>query len=90
MSAASEMTEWQLHDAKNKFSAVVNAAVKGRPQRVTRRGKPAVVVLGMEEFEHLAHLRRATSASLPDLLLDMPQDSGVFNRLDLQARRVGL
>ena len=38
------MTEWSLQDAKNRFSAVVDAAVGGDPQRVTRRGKPAVVV----------------------------------------------
>ena len=36
------MTEWPLQDAKNKFSAVVEAAVAGHPQRVTKRGKPAV------------------------------------------------
>ena len=33
------MTEWSLQDAKNRFSAVVDAAVGGDPQRVTRRGK---------------------------------------------------
>ena len=39
------MTEWPLQDAKDRFSAVVDAAVAGDPQRVTRRGKPAVVEL---------------------------------------------
>jgi prevent-host-death family protein len=36
---------WSLQDAKNSFSAVVDAALKGTPQTVTKRGKPAVVVL---------------------------------------------
>ena len=45
------MTEWQLQDAKNRFCAVVDAAVAGDPQWVTRRGKPAVVVLAVEEYE---------------------------------------
>ena len=36
---------WTLQDAKNRFSAVVDAAMAGQPQQVTRRGKPAVVVL---------------------------------------------
>ena len=36
---------WSLQDAKNRFSAVVDAAIAGAPQEVTRRGKPAVVVL---------------------------------------------
>ena len=39
------MNEWPLQEARNRFSAVVDAAVAGEPQRVTRRGKPAVVVL---------------------------------------------
>lgn len=45
---------WTLQDAKNKFSAVVEAAVKGKPQRVTRRGQPAVVVVASEEYDRLA------------------------------------
>ena len=49
--------EWPLQDAKNKFSALVNAALAGAPQRVTRRGQPAVVVvLAAEEYERLCLL----------------------------------
>ena len=40
------LTKWPLQDAKNKFSALVNAALAGEPQQVTRRGQPAVVVHG--------------------------------------------
>ncbi|WP_083797926.1 type II toxin-antitoxin system Phd/YefM family antitoxin [Synechococcus sp. CB0205] len=36
---------WSLQDAKNRFSAVVEAALGGRPQLVTRRGQPATVVI---------------------------------------------
>ncbi len=46
--------EWSLQDAKNKFSAVVEAARNGTPQTVTKRGKPAVVVVAVEEYERLA------------------------------------
>ncbi len=48
------MAEWPLQDAKNMFSAVVNAALAGEPQRVTRRGQPAVVVLATEGYERLS------------------------------------
>ena len=48
------MAEWSLQDAKSKFSAVVNAALAGEPQRVTRRGQPAVVVLAAAECERLS------------------------------------
>ena len=41
-------------DAGDRFSAVVDAAIAGDPQRVTRRGKPAVVVLAVEEYERLS------------------------------------
>ncbi|MWB78759.1 type II toxin-antitoxin system prevent-host-death family antitoxin [Pseudooceanicola sp. 216_PA32_1] len=44
---------WTLQDAKNRFSAVVDAALAGTPQEVTRRGKPAVVVLSAEEYHRL-------------------------------------
>lgn len=42
-----------LQDAKNRFSAVVDAALSGHPQQVTRRGKPVVVVLSVEENHRL-------------------------------------
>lgn len=33
-----------LREARNKFSAVVEAALARRPQVISRRGQPAVVV----------------------------------------------
>ncbi|HWL57043.1 MAG TPA: type II toxin-antitoxin system Phd/YefM family antitoxin [Paracoccus sp. (in: a-proteobacteria)] len=44
---------WTLQDAKNRFSAVVDAALAGQPQQVTRRGKPAVVVLSAAEYARM-------------------------------------
>lgn len=44
---------WSLQDAKNRFSAVVEGALAGVPQKVTRRGKPAVVVVSAAQFEAL-------------------------------------
>jgi len=40
---------WQLHDAKNKFSEVVDCAITQGAQIVTRRGKKVVVILAFEE-----------------------------------------
>lgn len=42
---------WQLQTAKNKFSEVVNEAIKGNPQLVTKQGKPAVYVVDCKTFE---------------------------------------
>ena len=82
------MAEWPLQDAKNRFSAVVDAAVAGEPQRVTRRGKPAVVVLATEEYERLRRLEKSKAPGLADLLLEIPQDDEEFERLRLPSRPV--
>ena len=84
------MTEWPLQDAKNRFSAVVEAAVGGDPQRVTRRGKLAVVVLAVEEYERLRRLEKAQAPTLADLLLAIPQDDEEFERLRAPVRPVDL
>ena len=47
------MGQWQLQEAKNRLSALVDAAVSGEPQKVTRRGKPAVVNIACGDYERL-------------------------------------
>ena len=84
------MAVWQLQDAKNRFSAVVDAAMSGEPQRVTRRGNPAVVVLAVDEYERLRMLDNATAPTLARLLLEIPQDDGEFERLPWLARPLEL
>ncbi len=84
------MVEWSLQDAKNKFSALVNAALSGEPQRVTRRGQPAVVVLAEEEYERLCRAERADGPSLGELLAQIPQDDLEFDRLSISARPLDL
>ena len=81
-----EQTDWSLQDAKNRFSAVVEAATRGVPQRVTRRGKPAVVVISVEDYERLQLLEKAASPTLADLLLAMPRDDEEFERRPLRPR----
>jgi prevent-host-death family protein len=71
---------WSLQDAKNSFSAVVDAAIRGRPQTVTKRGKPAVVVVSVAEYHRLCRRQAAETLSFVDHLLAMPQDDGVFER----------
>jgi len=50
--------EWNLADAKNRFSEVVNLALTEGPQRVRRR-KDTVVVVAAQEFERLTGQRPA-------------------------------
>ena len=84
------MTEWPLQDAKNKFSAMVNAALAGEPQLVTRRGQPAVVVLAVDEYERLRRLEKADAPTLGELLLEIPQDDHDFERMSIPARSLDL
>jgi len=41
---------WQLQDAKNKFSEVVDEAIKHGPQIITKRGIETVIVLSYAEY----------------------------------------
>ncbi len=44
---------WQLQDAKNKLSNLVETAQKEGPQIVTKHGKEAVVVISINEYKRL-------------------------------------
>ena len=44
---------WQLQEAKQKFSQVVQRAIDEGPQVVTRHGESVVVVISAEEYRRL-------------------------------------
>jgi antitoxin Phd len=80
------MRSWKLEDAKNQFSEVVRRAVAHEPQRVTRNGRDAVVVVSAEDYERLvaprslvAFLRESPFAEAlaeGELDLSRPEDHG--------------
>jgi antitoxin Phd len=76
---------WSVQDAKNRFSAVVDAARRA-PQTVTKHGRPAVVVVDAVEYERLRCLEKAQAPSFADMLLAMPHDDGEFERSGVQPR----
>jgi antitoxin Phd len=78
---------WSVQDAKNQFSAVVEAA-KRSPQTVTKHGKATVVVVNADDYERLRKLEKAKAPSFKDHLLAMPQDGGTFERMDTKLRDV--
>ena len=45
--------KWQLQEAKNRLSRLVEQATEEGPQTITLRGKPAAVVLSVNDFEKL-------------------------------------
>lgn len=62
------MPDWQLQDAKNRFSEVVRRAREAGPQIVTLHGKPAVVILSAETYNRLVEPRK----SFIEYLLEAP------------------
>lgn len=66
-------TSWRLQDAKAQFSALVDAALNGEAQLVTRRGKRAVVVLDAGEYERLRQGERAQAPGFIEHLIAMPR-----------------
>lgn len=77
---------WTLQDAKNRFSAVVAAALAGQPQQVTRRGRPAVVVLSAEEYHRLVGEAASHRESFAEHLLQFPGEEA--ERLQARPRDV--
>ena len=44
---------WQLQDAKNRFSNLVDKAHHEGPQVVTKYGKESVVIISIEDYQKL-------------------------------------
>ena len=79
--------QWTFQDANNHFNAVLEAALAGEPQKVTRSGRLVGVVLSAEEYERLRQLDQANAPSLPELLLALPQDDQAFEPMGLTPRQ---
>ncbi|MCI0466528.1 MAG: type II toxin-antitoxin system Phd/YefM family antitoxin [Beijerinckiaceae bacterium] len=60
--------EWQLQEAKNRFSEVVQRARSEGPQIVTLRGERAVIVVAAKDYDTLT----AKRPSLADYILSGP------------------
>lgn len=69
--------QWQLQTAKAQLSELVEAALRGEPQRITRRGKDAVMVLSEQAY---VALKRSAKKDAPDFvahLLAIPRERAV-------------
>lgn len=66
-------SRWRLQDAKTQFSQVVEAALRGEPQHITRRGRQAVVVLSEQAYESLQRSAHAAAPGFVAHLLAMPR-----------------
>ena len=71
---------WQLQQAKNQFSEVVNEALRHGPQIVTRHGIETVVILSTQDYQRLS----APKGGLVDFFQQSPLQGAV---LDLERSR---
>ncbi|MBX7253590.1 MAG: type II toxin-antitoxin system Phd/YefM family antitoxin [Candidatus Promineofilum sp.] len=62
------MRTWQLQEAKNKLSQVVDEAIAAGPQVITRHGQEVAIVISSEDFRSLT----AERESLVDFLQRSP------------------
>ena len=57
-------TPWQLQEAKNRFSEVVDQALTHGPQTVTRHGREVVVIVSAEEYRRMKQPKDSLLACL--------------------------
>jgi prevent-host-death family protein len=75
--------EWQLQDAKNQFSKVVQKARFEGPQEITVRGERTAVVLSTRDYDNL----RAGRPTLVDDLLGGPSwDDELVDAVEARAK----
>ena len=80
--------EWQLQDAKAKFSEIVKHAVNDGPQMITVRGEQTAILLSVKEYKKLTK-RSSTlvefmqKSPLRGLKLDLERDKSA-NREDTE------
>lgn len=79
---------WQLQEAKNRFSEVVDEALAHGPQTVTRHGREVVVVMSMEDYRRMSQPKGSLLQAL-----QVPADYAVeldISRAGESPRDIGL
>ncbi len=77
------MQTWQLQEAKNRLSEVVDKALHQGPQVITRRGAETAVVLSMDDYTKmrrpetdLVEFMQASPLAGVELDLERTRDTG--------------
>ncbi|MBK5275845.1 MAG: type II toxin-antitoxin system Phd/YefM family antitoxin [Desulfuromonadales bacterium] len=80
--------EWQLQEAKNRLSQVVDSALHDGPQTITLRGKPAAVVVSFEDYRKMTQPRTGLSqffrqSPLHGVELDLSRSADLSREVEL-------
>lgn len=82
------MATWQLQEAKNRLSEVVECALRDGPQTITRRGKETVIVVASADYRKLSQ-KLQSGKSLLDFFLRSPlRNSGLKIKRDRDVGRI--
>lgn len=68
------MNKWQLHEAKNKLSSLIDEAVQGKPQCIMRRGEDTVIVVSIKDYQQLKKPRK----NFEEFLLNIPKSDDLI------------
>ena len=79
---------WQLQEAKNRLSEVVDKALSQGPQVVSRRGKDTVVVLSIEDYRKMSKPKESLvdffrNSPLRGLNLDISRNADLPRKVEL-------
>lgn len=78
---------WQLQEAKNNLSELVNRSVKEGPQSITIHGKTAVVVVSQTQFDELSKPKESLTDFFARIrkkgaVVDISRDKGSDRDID--------
>ena len=79
---------WQLQEAKNKLSSLVERAQKEGPQIITKHGKEAVVVMSVEDYKKMSKPKAdlvsfLQNSPLHGLEIDITRDKSAPREVEL-------
>jgi len=82
------MRQWQLQEAKAKFSEVVKLANKEGPQEITMRGQPTAILISLDDFKKISEKKPSLvslmrSSPLVGINIDLQRDQSLTRDIKL-------
>ena len=82
------MRQWQLQEAKAKFSEVGKLANREGPQEITMRGQPTAILISLEDFKKIKEKKPSLvslmrSSPLAGINLDLQRDQSPARDINL-------
>jgi antitoxin Phd len=78
------MRNWQMQQAKARFSELITKVETEGPQEITKRGKPVVIIISFDDFEKLqakpkpSFVEFMRNSPLVGVKLDLKRDKSLW------------